>query len=177
MAEFIKTSLNDGGFTFFLQNIKGSKLKTALKSGLRKSLNIIKKKAVENLKSIKFKSGSIKANKPILFTKYYKGHKNQYVLPPFSKGVMTKVFKDGSGGRTEIIGKGKNYNPILKMIEGGKGERQTKGSWGKKSHSTGSISHTFFTSAVNSTKSQVQQSLQKNLEDAIMRAKERFNRQ
>ena len=34
MAEFIKTSFDDGGFTFFLQNIKGGKLKTALKSGL-----------------------------------------------------------------------------------------------------------------------------------------------
>ena len=41
--------LKDGGFTFFLENIKCSKLKSALKSGIRKSLNIIKKTATQNL--------------------------------------------------------------------------------------------------------------------------------
>lgn len=169
MAEFIKTSFDDGGFTFFLQNIKGSKLKTALKSGLRKSLNIIKKKAVENLKGLKFKKGSLNTSEKVLFKKYHKGQKTLYVLPSFASGVMVKLFKDGSGGRAEIIGKGKNYNPILKMIENGKGNRRTN------KHSTGSIARNFFSSAVSSTKTQVQQSLQKNLEQAIIRAKERFN--
>ena len=66
------------------------------------------------------------------------------------------------------------------MMEASKGNRETSGDSHKgikrvrKAHSTGSIAHTFFTNAVESTKSQVHNSLQKNLEDAIMRAKDKF---
>lgn len=172
----LKMVLKDGGFQFFLENIKGSKLKSALKSGISKSLNIIKKRAVSNLKSIQFKSGSLNVNDTVTFKNSYG---QTYTLPPFKNGVMVKVFKDGSGGRAEIIGTGKNYNLILPMIENGKGARMTKGrsingKGARKAHSTGSIAHTFFTSAVQSTKSEVHASLQRNLEDAIMKAKDKF---
>jgi len=172
--------LKDGGFTFFLENIKGSKLKTALKSGLRKSLNIIKKQATQNLKAITFKNGQkLDVNKEVSFKNSYG---SVYSAAPFKKAIAVKVFKDGSGGRAEIIhrDKDKNWNPILKMMEASKGKRETTGNShqgikrGRKAHSTGSIAHTFFTTAVQSTKSQVQSSLQKNLEDAIMRARDKF---
>lgn len=176
----LKMILKDGGFTFFLQNIKGSKLKTALKSGLRKSLNIIKKQATQNLKAITFKNGKqLDINKLVKFKNSYG---TVYNAAPFKKAITVKVFRDGSGGRAEIIHRGsdKNWNPILKMIEASKGNRETSGNShksknkGRKAHSTGSIAHTFFTTAVQSTKSQVQSSLQKNLEDAIMRARDKF---
>ena len=170
MAE-LQMILKDNGFTFFLNNIKGSKLKSALKSGIRKSLGIIKKKAVSNLKQIKFKKGNLNISNPVTF-KNSQGTK--YILPSFRSGVMVKVFKDGSGGRAEIIGRGKNYNLILPMIENGKGRRFTKGD---KPHSTGSIAHVFFTSAVQSTKTEVHNSLQKNLEDAIIKARNKFYNQ
>lgn len=163
--------LKDGGFQFFLENIKGSKLKTALKNGIRKSLNIIKKKAVSNLMSANFKKGHLNVNKPIKFKNSYG---SVYELPSFKKGIMVKVFKDGSGGRAEIIGKGKDYNLILPMIENSKGNRSTKGRNNRKAHSTGTIGNNFFSTAVEATKYQVHNSLQKNLEDAIMRAKNKF---
>ena len=175
MAE-LKMILEDGGFKFFLENVKGGKLKSALKSGVRKSLNLIKKQALTNLKSIKFKKGNLNVNEPI---KFKNSNGSTYTLPSFKQGIMVKVFKDGSGGRAEIIGKGKNHNLILPMIEAGKGDRETKGKVNlskkaRKSHSTGSISHTFFTSAVQSTINDVHNSLQKNLEDAIKRARDKF---
>lgn len=177
MMADLKMILKDNGFQFFLENIKCSKLKSALKSGIRKSLNIIKKKAISNLKQVQFKKGHLDVNKQI---KFKNSNGSEYTLPPFKKGIMVKVFKDGSGGRAEIIGKGNNYNLILPMIENGKGTRYTKGSsnglfkTARKSHSTGSISHTFFTTAVDSTKGDVHNSLQKNLEEAIMKARNKF---
>lgn len=172
--------LKDGGFTFFLENVKGSKLKTALKSGIRKSLNIVKKRATDNLKAITFKNGkTLDVNKEVSFKNSYG---NVYNVASFKKGIAVKVKKNGDGGRVAIITKqsATNWNPILKMIEASKGERKTSGnshqgiSKGRKAHSTGSIAHTFFTSAVQSTKTEVQNSLQKNLEESIMRAKDKF---
>lgn len=172
--------LSDGGFTFFLENIKGNKLKTALKSGVRKSLNIVKREATKNLKAIKFKNGkSLDINKAVTFKNNYG---TEYYAAPFKNAIVVKVRRDGKGGKVEIITKDtdKNWNPILKMIEVSKGERKTTGNShqgikrGRKAHSTGSIAHTFFTNAVQATKQQVHSNLQKNLEDAIMRAKERF---
>ena len=182
MVEFISTRFDDGGFRYFLQNVKGSKLKTALKSGIRKTLGIIKKEAVKNLKAISFKNGTkLNATEKVLFKNKYG---TPYIVAPFSKGVVVKMKKDGSKGRVEIITKDtdKNWNPILKMMEASRGKRQTDGNshtgrkQGRKAHSTGSIAHTFFTNAVKSTQTEVQRSLQENLEDAIMRAKEKFNR-
>lgn len=176
----LKMILNDGGFTFFLENVKGSKLKTALKSGIRKSLNIVKKKATQNLKTITFKNGKhLDVNKDVKFKNSYG---TVYNVASFRKGIVTKLKKDGSGGRVEIITKqtDKNWNPLLKMMEASKGNRKTSGNShkglkkGRKAHSTGSIAHTFFTNAVQSTKGEVHNSLQKNLEESIMRAKERF---
>ena len=103
--------LKDGGFTFFLENIKGSKLKSALKSGIRKSLTIIKKKATQNLKAITFKDGKkLDVNKPVIFKNSYG---TEYNAAPFKKAIAVKVFKDGSGGRAEIIHRDsdKNWNP------------------------------------------------------------------
>lgn len=182
MAEFVVTKFDDGGFRYFLNNVKGSKLKTALKSGVRKSLAIVKKEAVKNLKQISFKNGKkLDTSGKVLFINKYG---TPYVVAPFSKGVTIKLKKDGSKGRVEIITRDsdKNWNPILKMMEASKGKRETSGNshtgrkQGRKAHSTGSIAHTFFTTAVQSTKSQVQQSLQKNLEIAIKKTQEKFNK-
>lgn len=172
--------LNDNGFTFFLENVKGSKLKTALRSGIRKSLNIIKKETVKNLKAITFKNGQhLDVNKSVTFTNSYG---TEYDAAPFKKAVVTKVRRDGKGGKVEIITKqmDKNWNPILKMIEASKGERKTTGNShkgikkGRKSHSTGSIAHTFFTNAVQAKKSEVESNLEQNLHQAIMRARDKF---
>lgn len=172
--------LKDGGFQFFLDNVKGGKLKTALKSGVRKSLNLIKKKAVSNLKAIKFKNGkNLDVNKTVDFKNSYGTH---YNAAPFSRAIQVKVYKSGKGGQVQIIhdDSNKNWNPILKMIEASKGKRSTSGNshtgrkQGRKAHSTGSIAHTFFTNAVQSTKNEVHNSLQKNLEESIMRARNKF---
>lgn len=176
----LKMILNDGGFTFFLENVKGSKLKTALKSGIRKSLNIIKKKATQNLQAISFKNGKkLDVNKEVDFKNSYGTH---YYAAPFKKAITVKVKKNGDGGRVQIMSNpiSNNWNPILKMIEVSKGNRQTTGNshtkrkQGRKAHSTGSIAHTFFTNAVETSKQQVHDSLQKNLDDAIMRARNKF---
>lgn len=180
MAAALTMKTDDNGFKFFLENVKGSKLKSALKKGVRKSLNIIKKQAVNNLKAITFKNGQhLDVNKDVTFKNSYG---KEYNAAPFKKAISVKLFKDGSGGRAEIIHRStdRNWNPILKMMEVSKGERKTSGNshtkrkQGRKAHSTGSIAHTFFTSAVNSTKGQVQTALQKGLEDAITKAKEKF---
>ncbi len=176
----LRMILNDGGFTFFLDNIKGSKLKTALKSGIRKSLNIIKKQATMNLRGITFKNGkSLDVNKEVDFKNSYGTH---YYAAPFKKAITVKVKRDGSGGRVQIMSKeaSNNWNPILKMIEVSKGNRQTTGNshtgrkQGRKAHSTGSIGFTFFTNAVEQKRQEVHDSLQKNLDDAIMRARDKF---
>ena len=106
-----------------------------------------------------------------------------YNLPSFRQGTMVKVFKDGSGGRVELIGRGKNYNPILTFMEAGKGERKTRTvkivnhrKMKRQSHSRGSITHTFFTSAVRQTKTDVHNSLQQNLEESINKAREKYNK-
>lgn len=179
MAE-LRFIQDDGKFMFFLENIKGTKLKTALKSGVRKSLNIVKKEATKNLKALTFKNGkNLDVNKEVDFKNRYG---NWYAAAPFKKAIVIKLKRDGTGGRVAIMTKStdKNWNPILKMIEASKGERKTSGNshqgikQGRKPHSTGSIQHTFFTNAVQSTKHEVHNSLQKNLEDAIMRAKDKF---
>ena len=87
----LKMILNDGGFTFFLENVKGSKLKTALKSGIRKSLNIVKKKATQNLKTITFKNGKhLDVNKDVKFKNSYG---TVYNVASFRKGIVTKLKK------------------------------------------------------------------------------------
>lgn len=180
MSDIVKMNFDDNGFTFFLDNVKGGKLKSALKSGIRKSLNIIKSQSTKNLKAITFKNGkNLDVNKPVLFKNSYG---TVYNAAPFKKAIAVKVFKDASGGRAEIIHRDsdKNWNPILKMIEASKGDRKTSGNShqgikrGRKAHSTGSIRNTFFSDAINQTKTKVHDSLQKNLDDAIMKARNNF---
>lgn len=180
----IQMSLDDKRFLFWLENIKGTKLKSALKSGIRKSLNIIKKQAVSNLQTIRWKNGrSVDISKEVIFKNKYG---TLYEVAPFKKAVVIKVKKNGLGGRIEIITKNtdKNWNPILKMMENAKGtHRETDGNShqgikkGRKAHSTGSIKRTFFSEAIKKTRSEVHNSLQKNLDDAIMRAKKKSETQ
>ena len=166
MADLVRMNFDDGGFKYFLNNIKAGKLKTALKQGLRKTLNIIKKQAVSNLRDVKFKSGHLNLSKPVTFKK----NGETYTLPSFRKGVRVKINKNGLSGFATIMSK----NFILRMIHNAKGERHTKGR-NRKAHSTGSIGpRTFFNDAVDSTKTQVQSSLQENLNDAIMKARDKF---
>lgn len=173
----LKMSLDDKNFVIWMNNVKGTKLKAALKSGLRKSLNIIKKKAVENLKTITWKNGKgVNLDKDVTFKNAYGV---EYGAAPFKKGIVIKLKKSAISGRVEIITKNtdKNWNPILKMWENSKGNRETSGNShkgikrGRKAHSTGTIGRFFFSDAIKKTRNEVQSSLQKNLDDAIMIAK------
>jgi len=144
---------NDNGFINFLNNVKPTKLKSPLKSAIRKSLNIIKKSAKSNLKQV---------------TPNY-NKKDKYGLT-LQDGIVVKVDKDALSGRAEIISKGRKNNFKLKFFENGTASRYTK----KKSF-RGSMKATgFFSSAVNSTKSKVDESLKKNLEDSLNKAFQKY---
>lgn len=164
--------LDDAAFKLFLNNVSGARLKSAMRQGLRKSLMMIKNKAVSNLRAVKFKKGKLNVSKPVVFKKNGK----KYILPSFRKGVMIRVAKKGNAGNVSIYKKSnpKDYNLLLAMFHNAKGDRSTKGGL-RKAHSTGSVGpHTFFGDAVQQTKGQVNQNLQKNLQDAIRKAQERF---
>ena len=172
--EGLELRLDDAAFKNFLENVKGTKLKSALRQGLRKSLMIIKKKAVSNLQAVSFKKGKLNVSRPVWFKKGGK----IYNLPSFRTGVMVRVARSGGAGNVSIYKKngGKDYNLLLAMIHNAKGDRSTKG--GKRApHSTGKIGpHNFFGDAVQQTKQEVQDNLQKNLNDAIKRAQDKYNK-
>lgn len=177
----LEMRLDDAAFRNFLENVKGSKLKSALRQGLRKTLMIIKKKAVSNLQAVSFKTGKLNVSRPVWFKKYYGGSKKIYNLPSFRTGVVVRVAKSGGVGNVSIYKKEtcKDYNLLLPMIHNAKGDRSTKGkgSGTRAPHSTGKIGpHTFFGDAVQQTKQEVQDNLQKNLNDAIKRAQDKYNK-
>ena len=142
---------NDNGFRLFLENIKPSKLKTPLKSAIRKSLGITKKAAKDNLKQV---------------TPNYK-KPDRWGLT-LQGGIVVKVKKDALSGRVEIMSKSKTNNFKLKFFENGTTERHNKT---RKNAFRGSIKATnFFSNAVNQTKSKVDESLRKNLDESLHRA-------
>ena len=173
----IRMQFNDGGLEKFLEEVRPSKLKSAFRSAIRKSLNIIKKKTLQNMREISFKEGKkLDTGTPVIFKNNYG---TKYLYPPFRQSVFVRVAKSGKVGNVAIRkpSEPRKSNPILTMIHNAKGERKTKGRFGRKAHSTGSIGpHKFFQSAVNSTKTEVQNSLEKNVMDAINKVKEKHNR-
>lgn len=183
MADQLELKFNDNGFREFLDNVKVSKLRGALRTGMRKSLNIIKKQAVTNLKAIRFKKGGLDTSNAVIF-KNSNGKK--YIYPAFPKSILVRVAKSGKVGNVAIRKPSdKASNPILTMIQNAKGERFTKGrgqgfikgneSTRKKTHSTGSIGpHNFFGDAVEQTKARVENELRTNVLNAIEKAKERY---
>lgn len=157
MSDGIKFS--DNGFHDFLQNAKPSQLKSALKAGLRKSLNIIRKQARTNLRAV---------------TPAY-NKKDKWGLT-LQGGIIVKVKKDGLGGRAEIISRSKNANFKLKFFENGTAERFVKTKNGKRA-SRGAMKATpFFTPAVQSTKGAVHSSLQENLDVSLKKAFDKYTK-
>lgn len=174
--DIVYMKLYDYGFEKWLDNIQPTKLRTALRAGLRKSLNIITKQAKKNLKGV---------------TKNYNRGNNKWNLK-LIKGIVTKIYKNDKyniTGVSEIIGKGKGADFRLKFFELGTKERYIKSkttkpythkkgykknSFGKKSTKfgyRGKMKATpFFTPAVNSKKEEVEQSMEKNFQEALERA-------
>ena len=173
----IRMQFSDGGFKKFLEEVRPSKLKGALRSAIRKSLNIIKKKTIQNMKAITFKDGKkLETSKPVVFKNSYG---TKYLYPPFTQSVFVRVAKSGKVGNVAIRKQSepRKSNPILTMIHNANGERRTKGRFGRKAHSTGSIGpRKFFQDAVNSTKTEAQNSLEKNVMEAINKIKEKHGR-
>lgn len=144
---------DDNGFSIFLNEVRPNKIKSALKSGMRKSLGIIKRQAVSNLRQV---------------TPNYK-KKDKWGLT-LQGGILVKVNKDGLGGRAEIMGRGGKANFKLKFFENGTKTRKTR-----KGYNRGQMKTTpFFTPAVNSTKSQVHEALQTNLDESLRRAYNKY---
>lgn len=169
MADQLQLKFDDNGFREFLENVKASKLKSSLRVGMRKSLNIIKRQTTINLKAIKYKSGSLDTSSPVIFKNKYG---SKYIFPAFPKSIFVRVAKSGKVGHVTIRKpKERTSNPILTFIHNAKGVRSTK------KHSTGSIGpHNFFAKAVEQTKSRVDSELQTNILNAIQKAKERYHK-
>lgn len=174
-TEFI---LDDKPFMAFLDSMKTTKFKQSLNSGARKSLQIVKKQGIENLKTlVKWKNGrSVNVDKEVVFKKYSGGKRNNYKVDSFKKTFKIKTKRGTLESRVEIIHNKSGYNPLLTMMESSKGERYTKGSFklfkkSKLPHSTGSIGRRFFSKAIQQTQTQVYKDLQSNIHNAIIRAK------
>ena len=89
----IRMQFSDGGFKKFLEEVRPSKLKGALRSAIRKSLNIIKKKTIQNMKAITFKDGrKLETSKPVVFKNSYG---TKYLYPPFLSQCL-------SGWRSQV---------------------------------------------------------------------------
>lgn len=145
------------GYDVWLDNINPNRLKTALRNGLKKSLKIVQKEAKENLKSV---------------TPNYNSSNNKWGLR-LIKGVMVKLYKAQKNdvrGVVEIMGKGKSADFRLKFFENGTQARYTKNGW----HRGRMKSTPFFTPAVESTKSEVETSLDDNYQEALENAYNKF---
>lgn len=145
------------GYDVWLENINPNKLKTALRSGLKKTLQIVQKQAKDNLKSV---------------TPNYNSSNNKWGLR-LIKGVMTKLYKAQKNdvrGVVEIMGKGKSADFRLKFFENGTQARFTKNGW----HRGKMKSTPFFNPAVESTKGEVEASLDGNYQEALENAYNKF---
>lgn len=145
------------GFDVWVRNISPNRLRNALRKGLKKSLKIIQKQAKSNLKSV---------------TPRYNSGRNQWGLR-LIRGVMVKLYKENKNdirGVVEIMGKGKSADFRLKFFENGTQGRFTKnGLYRCKMKST-----PFFNPAIESTKSEVESSLDDNYQEALEKAYNKF---
>lgn len=135
-----------------LVNLQPTLRKRAYRNGIRKSLNITKKETIKNLRA---RVGKDVARR-----------KNARTRKSLEQGVLTKVYKDVSGGAIHIM-----RNFILRFLENGTDERfieTWRGKPLKKKRPTGRIKALhFFRDAVNSTEKQVFNTLEQNIADAI----------
>lgn len=145
------------GYGVWLDNINPNRLKTALRNGLKKSLKIVQKEAKKNLKSV---------------TPRYNSGRNQWGLR-LIRGIMLKLYKAQKNdirGVVEIMGKGKSADFRLKFFENGTQSRFTKNGWYR-----GKMKVTpFFNPAIESTKSEVEASLEGNYQEALEKAYNKF---
>lgn len=145
------------GYGVWLDNINPNRLKTALRNGLKKSLRIVQKEAKNNLKRV---------------TPRYNSGRNQWGLR-LIRGIMVKLYKENKNdvrGVVEIMGKGKSADFRLKFFENGTQARYTKNGWYR-----GKMKVTpFFNPAIESTKSEVESSLEGNYQEALEKAYNKF---
>lgn len=145
------------GYGIWLDNINPNRLKTALRNGLKKSLRIVQKEAKNNLKRVT--------------PRYNSGH-NQWGLR-LIRGILVKLYKEQKNdirGVVEIMGKGKSADFRLKFFENGTQSRFTKNGWYR-----GKMKVTpFFNPAIETTKSEVESSLESNYQEALEKAYNKF---
>lgn len=117
--------------------------RTAVKAGLRRSLNIIKRKAVAN-------------------------YKREYPGSDRYKAIHAKVYRSGTGAMIDLIflKKDKELKPyVLRMQNAGTAMRATRQGYDRGFMSASE----FFSDAVESTKSQAQNELMRNVNEAIVK--------
>ena len=128
-----------------------------MRNGLKKSLRIVQKEAKNNLKRV---------------TPRYNSGKNQWGLR-LIRGIMVKLYKEQKNdirGVVEIMGKGKSADFRLKFFENGTQKRYTKDGWYR-----GKMKVTpFFNPAIETTKSEVEASLEGNYQEALEEAYNKF---
>ena len=138
-------------------NINPNRLKTALRNGLKKSLRIVQKEAKNNLKRV---------------TPRYNSDRNQWGLR-LIRGIMVKLYKENKNdirGVVEIMGKGKSADFRLKWFENGTQSRYTKNGWHRGKMKT----TPFFNPAIETTKSEVEASLDDNYQEALEKTYNKF---
>lgn len=116
--------------------------RTAVKAGMRRSLNIIKRKAVAN-------------------------YKQEYPGSDLYKAIHAKVYRTGTGAMIDLIflpkSRAKAY--VLRFLNAGTAMRATK-----EGYDRGFVSASnFFSDAVESTKSQAQAELMRNVNEAVVK--------
>lgn len=117
--------------------------RTAVKAGMRRSLNIIKRKAVANYKSA------------------YPGS-DRY------KGIHAKVYRTGTGAMIDLLFlKGdKEMRPwVMRFQNKGTAMRATRQGWDRGFMPASE----FFSDAVESTKGQAQNELMRNVNEAVVK--------
>ena len=145
------------GYGVWLDNINPNRLKTALRNGLKKSLCIVQKEAKNNLKRV---------------TPRYNSDRNQWGLR-LIRGIMVKLYKENKNdirGVVEIMGKGKSADFRLKWFENGTQSRYTKNGWHRGKMKT----TPFFNPAIETTKSEVEASLDDNYQEALEKTYNKF---
>lgn len=117
-------------------------LRTAVKAGMRKSLNIIKRRAVDNYKSA------------------YPGS-DRY------KDIHAKVYRTGMGAMIDLLFLKKSDSKayVLRFQNAGTAMRVTKAGYDRGFMPASN----FFSEAVESTKDQAQNELMRNVNEAIVR--------
>lgn len=160
MNDGIRMKFFDNGYLEFIRTIATDKDKVNVyKAAIRRSLRIIQKQAKDNLKSI---------------TPNYNRGDNQWGLKLIN-GILIKMNKNTNNGdtvgRIEIMGNGKKNDFRLKFFENGTKKRTIK----KNKANRGKMPITpFFTPAVESKQSEVENSLKLFIRENLIKKYEKF---